>query len=156
MLFWKNPNLGNGFLGNGTSLLTDEVSLSPPLPEADGAWTVHHSHGGHPGGEAREPGRLQNRHLWLEKALPLLIRSSFAHPSPCELGSYHLDSSSDVVFPSKYFFVFPETHVRVLFACSPAPHPSVATSVHSPKIFSCRVFSSKNIHTAFTFLVYRF
>lgn len=84
-------------LGVSLTLLLDLTrSLSllppPPYPVADGPWTIHYDHRRHPHTEAREPVCLQNWHLWLEKALSVLICSSFTHHPPRELCSYNLDS----------------------------------------------------------------
>lgn len=82
--------------------------LPPPRPPAsftpleDGTRTVHHSHGGHPHRETREPARLQDRDLRLEEALPLPVCSSLARHPCCEPRSHHLDSEGDVVFSSEF------------------------------------------------------
>lgn len=110
MYYWDK----NIYWTQSKSVLTNMFSLSvvppplsglpcpsapPPTPPthgphaaADGARAVHHGHGRHRHREAGEPAGLQNRHLRLEKALPLLVCSSFTHRLPCELRSHGLDS----------------------------------------------------------------
>lgn len=60
-----------------------------------GMWTLHYNYRKHHierEREAREPVSLQNCHLWLEKALPLHICSSFTPRSPWEFCSYNVGS----------------------------------------------------------------
>lgn len=85
------------------SLLTS-VSVAPCtcLPAccvqpADGAGAVRHHHPGQQRAQAGARPRPQDRHLWLEEALPLPVCPSAHHHPDRQLRPHHLDAQGDVV-----------------------------------------------------------
>lgn len=77
---------------------------------ADGAGAVCHHHPGQQRAQAGARPRLQDRHLWLEEALPLPVCPAAHHHPGGQLRPHHLDPQGDVVqhgtHDSPWQFVF--------------------------------------------------